>query len=80
VRLIYNKWFLPLNKVRKNKRYNLNYNAPVYNAKTKLYDTTDGKDLTYAWGFPKLSGRLSSQSGLLVAGLNDTSLFSLPYS
>lgn len=34
--------------MRKNKRYELNFNALVYNPRTKLYDSNYGKNMTYA--------------------------------
>jgi hypothetical protein len=58
--------------VRKNKGHDLNYNAPVYNARTKLYDTTDGKNMTYAeatrnkWKCEKCSASFSNYKSLFV--------------
>jgi len=56
--------------VRKNKRYDLNYNPPIYNAKTRPYDTTDGKSMTYAeaaknkWKCEKCPARFSNYKSL----------------
>lgn len=52
--------------MRRNKRYELNLNAPIYNPRTKLYDTNYGKNMTYAqaskykWKCEKCLARFSN--------------------
>lgn len=36
------------NNVNKTKKYQLNYNMFYYNAKTRAYQTKDGRNMTYA--------------------------------